>query len=463
MNRSSALGTSALLALTLLATSLSDPAIADIVSLMPQAAPIPQAATEHLRSHESPALDEAIKLFRSGDTERSVQKLEELRKSDVSLPPTDLVLAWLLLAERKMPEAKHKLEELSARQPQDAQVALTLGQVAVSENRWADAAAHLERAATMPLPNSWNEPQRKSFAWTVLDLSASVFEQQQRWADAQRMLNAVRQLTPQNPQVAIRLARTHYRMNSPDEAKKLLAEAEKLGQGATPEAILRAELAFEAGRMDEAAKAIEEAEQVHPKNPLTQLWKADWRLFHRDPQGTLAALDRAKELGAPAGDCLLPRGQAMLMQGDYASAAEVLQRALEEIGKQTDSRRLATARHLLAMALACRDSKTVPQQAMDLAERNALESSTDPTMIGLLGWLYAKRGQRAEAQLLLNRAIELSPQVTADLSFFLADFYAQDPQHLKEARTFLTAALEGTRGVFLMRGKAVELSKTLKP
>jgi tetratricopeptide (TPR) repeat protein len=462
MNRSSALGTPALLALTLLATSLWDPANADVVSLLPQTSPIPQAAKDQLRRHESPVLDEAIKLFRSGDTEHSVQKLEELRKTDISLPPTDLVLVWLLLADRKVPEAKHKLEELSARQPQDAQVALTLGQVAVSENRWADAAAHLERAATMPLPNAWNEQQRKSFAWTVLDLSASVFEQQQRWADAQRMLSAVRQLAPQDPHVIIRLARTHYRMNSPDEANKLLAEVEKLERGATPAAILRAELAFEAGRMDEAAKAIEEAEQVHAKNPLTQLWKADWRLFNHDPQGALAALDQAKELGAQASDYLLPRGQAMLMKGDYASAVDVLQSAREELGNLTDSRRQATATHLLAMALACRDSKTVPQQAMDLAQRNALEFSADPAMVGLLGWLCSRRGERAEAQLLLNRALDLSPHITADLSFYLADFYARDPQHLKEARTFLTAALEGTQGVFLMRGKAIELSKKLK-
>ncbi len=461
MNRSLPIGAPALLALTLLATSLGDRAIADVVSLLPQTSPIPQAANEQLRRHESPVLNEAIKLYRSGDTERSVQKLEELRKTDVSLPPADLVLVWLLLADRKVPEAKHKLEELSARQPQDAQVALTLGQVAVSENRWADAAAHFERAATMPLPNAWNEQQRKSFAWTVLDLSASVFEQQQRWADAQRMLAAVRQLSPQNPHVLIRLARTHYRMNSPDETNKLLDEVEKIDRGATPAAILRAELAFEAGRMDEAAKAIEAAEQAHAKNPLTQLWKADWRLFNRDPQGALAALDQAKALGAQASDYLLPRGQALLMKGDYASAVDILQRALEEVGKQNDLRRQATAGHLLAMALACRDSKAVPQQAMDLAQRNALEFSADPVMVGLLGWLCAKRGERTEARLLLNRALDLSPHVTADLSFFLADFYARDPQHLKEARTFLTAALDGTQGVFLMRGKAIELSKTL--
>ena len=403
--------------------------------------------------------NESSRLYSEGKLDECRQALSKLRESNATLPQPDLVIVWLLLSNRKLADAKSRLESLAALVPRDPQVTMTLGQVAIAEQRFADAAAHLERAALLQLPEVWSQKQRNEFASKVFQCLAMTYERQGRWADVKPILLSLVQLDPKDPSYLVRLALAHFNLSETKEAKALLENVARITGGATPAQLLLAEVAFAAGRMSEAEDAINDARKMHPANFNVQLWHAEWSLYHGKCEEAEESLSLSQQLGESSSRFWVPRGQLLLMKGEFSESVQAFRNALTQVAKENDQGREVAINNLLAIALTCAQQDPENAEAISIAEKNALEHSTDPLLVGTLGWIYLKGGKSDEAKQLLVRAAEMSKQITSDLSFFLAELHyaTNEPD---TAKPFLQAAMEGSKGIFVMKACATKLAES---
>lgn len=447
-------------ALSLTLTSL---ALAGLVGVDRQRAPLRDWAFEQLTANRA-QFSEASQLFVDGKLEECHALLVKLRMANPSLPQADLVIVWLQLSNHKLSQAKSRLEQLAAAVPRDPQVALTLGQVSLAEGRLADAAAHLERTALLQLPDAWPMEQRSSFAHTTLETLAVTYERQSRWSDVKPLLVTLISMGDQEFQYNKRLARAHYNLGELDKVKGILQDISQRSAATLPVPLLMAELAFSSGKLEEAEAAIQDAATAFPDNAEVQMWLAEWSLMKNDLETTDRALGLAKKLGQASARYWISLGQCRMQQTNYADAISAFRMAKKSLESPQVTQHGAVAKNLLALALVCdqaaKQSDSV--EAVALAEENALAYSTDPIYVGTLGWVYFKLGRREEAELLLQRALELNPRVASDLSFFVADFYSTVEVKKDVAQTFLNAALESSHGIFLMRPLALELQAKIQ-
>lgn len=424
--------------------------------------PIRDWAFEQLKTNQA-QFSEASQFYIDGNLEKCHEVLSKLRATNAGLPQPDLVIVWLQLKDQKLALAKSRLEKLSAAVPRDPQVALTLGQIALAEGRLADAAAQLERTSLLQLPAAWPLEQREAFARTTLDTVAVTYERQARWQDVKAILSTLIAMGDSDLQYTNRLARAHYNLGELDQTKALLTKVATRNAGALPMPLLMADLAYSSGRIDDADKAIKQAIELHPDNAEVQLWWAEWSLMSKDVEAAERALATAQQLGQNSARFSLTLGQCRLSQSNYAEAIKAFRQAALELESIKQPYRTAVATNLLALALVCSadGDQANREEAVAIAEQNALAYSSDPMHVGTLGWIYFKLGRPAEAEPLLRRALELNAQVPSDLSFFVADFYAQASDKREVAETFLKAALESSHGIFVMRPLANKLSATM--
>lgn len=438
-------------------------ASAGLVGVDRQMAPIRDWAFEQLTNNRS-QFAEASQLYIDGKLDECHAALVKLRMANPGLPQPDLVIVWLQLSDHKLGQAKLRLEKLAAAVPRDPQVALTLGQIALAETRLADAAAHLERTALLPLPESWPAEQRQAFARTTLDTLVIAYERQSRWSDSKAILTTLISMGDKDFQFANRLARAHYNLGEMDQTTALLEKVAERSAGALPVPLLLADLAFSSGRVEEAEAAIQRAVELHPNNAEVQLWLAEWRLMRNEDEAAGLALASAKKLGQNSPRFWLSFGQYNMSQANYSEAVQAFKQAAQSLELLNEPHRTAVATNLLALSLVSQpgQEQTASAEALAIAEKNALAYSTDPLYVGSLGWIYFKQGRLEAAEPLLRRALELNPRVSADVSFFVADFYASSSDKREVAQTFLKAALESSQGIFVMRPLAMKLSKTLE-
>ncbi len=105
------------------------------------------------------------------------------------------------------------------------------------------------------------------------------------------------------------------------------------------------------------------------------------------------------------------------------------------------------------IALVCHGNDANLKEATALAEQHALDYSSDPQLVGVLGWIYSLTGRHESAETLLKQAIKLREPMTAEVSYYLAEHYARTGQ-TEIAQRFLQGALNGSPGLFLLRFRA---------
>ncbi len=428
---------------------------AGIVGLDRKSPDIGAWAHDLLQQNQS-YFNESARLYSEGKIDECRNALVKLRESNATLPQPDLVLVWLLLSDRRLDEAKARLESLAALVPRDPQVAMTLGQVAIAEQRYADAAAQLERAALLQLPEVWSEKQRNEFAYKVFQNLALTYERQLRWQDLKPVIASLIRLSPKDPSHLVQLALAHVHLREIEEAKGLLEGAARLTGGATPPELLMADVAFSAGQMKDAEEAIEQARSKYPDNFNVHLWHAEWMLLHGDLTRAEESLTLSQRLGASSSTYWVPQGQLLVMKGDFAAGITAFRTALRLLEKEHDKSRRVAIEDQLALALTCSADGIPTDEAIAIAEKNALENSTNASLVATLGWVYLKSGKQELAQQLLNRAMDMNSVHSANLDFFMADFYYSKGE-FELAKRALQFASASKQGVFLMRVRALAL------
>ncbi|HVH79053.1 MAG TPA: tetratricopeptide repeat protein, partial [Stellaceae bacterium] len=181
-----------------------------------------------------------------------------------------------------------------------------------------------ERAIDLALTATALAPTNFDFAYHAgcLMLEAA------RRAEAAHYLTCAVALDPHHPH-ALRALSACYAVDRPADALSLALEAATLAPDDSELAIHAAELLLRGGRFEEAVTLLETAVARDPWHPTL------WRLLstvesQRDRvANAIAAIDRALQLAPKNAEYHLHRGHLLYRTGDFAEAAEAINRAAE--------------------------------------------------------------------------------------------------------------------------------------
>ncbi|HUS66064.1 MAG TPA: dynamin family protein [Kofleriaceae bacterium] len=179
------------------------------------------------------------------------------------------------------------------------------------------------------------------------------------------------------------------------------------------EALDAARADLDAGRVNEAAVALEQLIAQRPSSSAAHTLLGAARLELDDLPAAAAAFARAIELADDLPDAHLGRGEALLRQGDLAGAAAAFRRAQAVAGGD----RAVLAAAYRGSGLAHRASGDVGKAVRELRKAVA-ESPDDAVALAALGSaLLADGGPRAEARRHLRRAVDsAAPPITTWLA-----------------------------------------------
>jgi len=180
-----------------------------------------------------------------------------------------------------------------------------------------------ERAIALAATASNLAPENFDFAYHAGCLLLDA----ERVEEAAVYLDRATTIEPQNPRAIKALSAAHHALGRVDEAIVLALRATALAPRDNNLAGHAAELLLRAGRTDEALTLLDAATARDPADPVL------WRLVSAAESqrealaAAITAIDRALALAADSAEYHLHRGHLLYRGGDFAAAAEAINRA----------------------------------------------------------------------------------------------------------------------------------------
>jgi tetratricopeptide (TPR) repeat protein len=429
---------------------------------------------------------EAVVIFRAGNGDAALAKLEEATKLDASLPPADVFLARLCFAVNDPNVVKLGLIVLNraaGQHPDAPEPYLMFGQLALLEGRLTDADVLFEKADQVVTGRASVLPKSKLELYLKNSYGGrvSVCEQRQNWDQGLIAVNAWLTYDPKDPVALFRKGRLIF-MQNPKSASNVL-EARKLFEEAHTEAamdtrgkdelvsvppaeLVLLELQTANGNIEKAAEEI----------ALLDKRAADWEADKREGSRVYSTISQwylgqgefktAETYAAKA--TALDRDSQALRQLTavlhyYADDPEAEVEFTKMNQEQPDD---FFAANFLALVLSdAKQANALPDnvkraKAVRIAEMNARLNPRSPVALATLGWTYFNAGRINEAaQLFAAMEQQQNLQVAPDTAYYMARTFAalpsaQYPNALGRSKTLLELAV-ASNGVFRYR-KAAE-------
>jgi tetratricopeptide (TPR) repeat protein len=409
-------------------------------------------APEVLNQAGAPArveeLDRAVASFQRHDYEQALELLNTARQQQPALPPARLMLARLFLADNQLSLGRTHLEQAHVENPDYPGVYLSLGTLALAEERRTDATVHFERAAALARSGPWAEAQRRFFLIQSHAGRVVAAEGRKDWLGARTALTAWLEVEPKNGKVRQRLARTLLELNQPADALKELEQAARDDPALPPAAVGLAWLYARKGDQKKAAEYMESALNSAPDNPRVRLALAGWLLEQGKAGPAQEHADAAARLGLDSKELQLLRGLIARHLKDPAQAEGHFQAVWQQSPEDFQ------ASNQLALALAEQADRSKQRRALQLAEANVRVYPRSPEALATLGRVYHRLGRLEEAEKALTDAAAKGP-VTPETAYYLACVLAVRGR-AEAAQRLLKPVLDVSAN-FLFREEAKEL------
>lgn len=414
---------------------------------------LPVEATQQAKARVF--LEGALEQFRQGDFDGTLQQLNAAVESLPGLPPARLMLARLFLATGQIPQGRVALEQAATASPDDPNIYLIFGDLALLEGRVTDAELHFRQAQRL-LPKDQTavpDPQARKRQTQIHAGLAAVAEQREQWQQAAEALTAWLALEPAQGAARQRLGRSLFQLKRYKEASDALAQAVLDEPGLEPAAISMGRLYHEAGDAEKAQQWMEHAVKKEPQNARAHLAVALWRLEIDQPQEAQQALEMAAKLDPNLPDLERLRGVFARHRQDYAVAERYLQALFNENPGDFG------AANQLVLTLIEQEDEAKRRRAVQLAEVNARQYPNSAEALATLGWVYYRLNRLDEAERLLQAAVS-GGHVSSEVAYYLAHvLHAHD--RTEEAQAVLVGAVQ-TPGLFPQREAARQFLGTLR-
>lgn len=430
------------------------------------------------------ALREAMEAFQNNNAQGTLDKLNEAKKADASLPPGELMLARLLIAINNIAQGRQLLDRVASQNPDTPEVYLLLGNLALGEGRLTDAFLQYSQAGmlvgaqddgkTSVVKDRWNDVRRADFLREVYSGKAAVFEQLQNWDRAQTELIPWLAMNPEDPLVHFRKGRLYYLQGvasnddksfetSYAEAKKEFKDAYMMQKKAglykndpameRPEVMLL-QLHTLANKLDRARDEIKliEGEEAAIKSDdskeasriFTQI--STWYLRQGEFEEAQKYAKKATELDKDSD--ALKALSAML--GYYSNDPK----AEDDFSKMhANSPGDFFASNYLALILSESTEEAKRNRAVQLAELNARLYQQSAEALSTLGWCYFNAGRYQDALRVMG-VFTQGAQISPDTAYYFAKvLFSINKRATDDVFNLLNSAI-AAKGPFKHRGEA---------
>jgi len=372
------------------------------------------------------ALDKAKGYFEKGDLRSAGIELKNTLQSDPGNAEARILLGELYLRLGNGPAAEKELRRAEELGVPPVRWRLPLAKAMILQGNYADALARLEGVTDLP-------PQAQAGVWAQRGNAQMGLGQTEQ---AKASFDEALGLNPGESAATLGLIRLALAAGDQNGATQLTDELLSRQPDEVDALLIRAELWRQAGKTEEAARAFSRIREIDPGNVRGHIGHAT----------TMIALQRLDEAAKDldAADTLQPnlpmvqylRGVLAFQGKQWDQATEHLQKVLAAMPTHLQSKLMMgivsyakndfeiadeylsdvvnampdnlQARKVLAAA---RIKRREPDKAIEVLKPAI--GRDDPQLLALLGSAYMMKGDQAQGQDWLAKAVELSPDVAA--------------------------------------------------
>jgi tetratricopeptide (TPR) repeat protein len=395
--------------------------------------------------------------------------LDQAVKKNADFPPAQVIMFQWFAQSNQESLARMALERAAVSDPQDPEVFVILGNLALQERRITEAESLFLRAQRLLVPFDRSLNRRNILGQQTTSGLAGVDEAREKWKDAQTKLESLLEFCARDATAMQRLARVLFQQGKAAEALKWLRKSKEAGGQdiLTPEATLARFYEQYPDHMDAAIwmhKALEKA----PEDMATQLAAGQWCLetgqLDEAEKHAVKGLQLATAERGPAAEARLVNakilcGLVALFKKDFKTAEKFFDDAhFQSPGNLAASNNLALA---LCEQKDERSGKPDPaklNRALELANANYQANPRKPEAASTLGRVFYRAGMLDRAEGALRRAAS-SGNLSPDTAYYLAQV-SYDRGNKELARNLLEAAVKTAS--FWMRPEAQALLDKIK-
>jgi Tfp pilus assembly protein PilF len=445
-----------LLGVAIVTGSWATATMSDAAAQPPPAQPAASAAA--LAEKE---LEFAAAKAREGKIEEAFGIIKEKAAKHPEWPPARLILARLLFNANQAAPGRHALEQAAAEAPDDPDVYLTLGGIALGEGRISDARLNFDQVLLLVAAGQSNAEKitilrREAFAGL-----ATVAEAREDWKTTQERLNGWLALEPKNGRVRQRLGRALFQLGKTEDAFAAFTQAVKDEPALEPAAVSMALLQTRKGDFKKAEEWFDYARKFEPKSARVRLDHARWLLDQGRASDARAEIDEALKLDPASKEAQKVQALIAWHLRNLAAAETILEPL------HRDAPADFVVANLLALALIEQDDAAKQSRGLQLADVNAMQFPRSAEVVATFGWALYRAGKFDQAEQKLRAAVT-SGRTTPDIAYFLARVLVDKTQTddtLKKAQTDdarkLLQSATNLPGAFAHRDDANVLLKKL--
>jgi Flp pilus assembly protein TadD len=403
-------------------------------------------------SADDKELEPATAKAREGKVDEALALIKERAAKHPEWPPAHLILARMLYGVNQPVAGRRALEQAATAAPNDPEVYLTLGRVALAEGRFSDAGLNFEHAVPLVKAGQGSADKEKMLRRECLAGLASVAEAREDWKTNAEHLNAWLELEPKNGQIRQRLGRALFMLGKPEDAYAALTQGVKDTPALEPAAVSMGLLYTRAGDFKKGEDWLDRALTLEPNSGRVHAARAFWLLERGRAAPARAEIDEAVKLDPTSNEN--KKLQALIgWHGRDLTGAEAI---LEPLHRDLPAD--AAVANLLALTLVEQDDAAKRARGTQLAEVNAVQFPRSHEVLATLGWALYRSGQLDKAEEKLNAAVN-GVRTSPDIAYFFSRVIA-DKGRKEDARKLLETATN-VPGAFAHRDDAAAFLKTL--
>jgi Tfp pilus assembly protein PilF len=402
---------------------------------------------------QSQEVTDAAARFKDRDVPGALKLLKEAASKNADLPPAQLMLAQWFSQVNNPADARRSLEQAVVASPDDPEVYVIMGDIALREGRITEADMLLQKASGLIAKFSKSKKRKDILQPQILGGLAAVDEARDNWSSAQKQLEAWLKLNPKSAVAMQGLARCLFQQKDAKGALEMLKAAKKEDSSVlTPQAIL-AQLYEQANDRENAKKWMIAALEESPKDLKTRLVVGQWALQTNQLEEAKTQAATALQIDPKSLDAKVLSGVIALLEKDYPTAERYFEAA------HLQSPRAFSASNNLALALIEQKDETKKRRALEYAENNVQQYPKVAEAASTYGWVLYKLGRLDDAEKALQAAIS-GGSFTPDTAYYIARL-SYDRGRESQAKQWLDIALK-SNAPFAMRSEAKALLEQLK-
>jgi tetratricopeptide (TPR) repeat protein len=407
---------------------------------------------------EGSALESSIKnsisLFADQKSDAAKTALKNLAASEPNFPPSNLMLAALAYAVNDNLAGKRLLEQAAVSDPDYPDVHFSLGQLALTQQRYSDAEAQAEFALQKIKSGTFDAVTLKYFQTRYYAIKFQTAKARNQTDQAKALLEKLDAVAPEAPQALFGKAEFAFQDNDIDRAMNLLQQLNSVSSGKPqiPQ-ITIARWYQRKGKTENADMWIRKAAADNGENVDVQLTAAQWAMNREHFREALQIIERLEAASKKSNVTQDMRGKIAFAKSDFETAGAIYENLLGANPNNIDYA------NMLSLAMVHSDNEETRQRAKRLARQVASIQPKSAVALSSMAYALLKTGEPDTARSILGQVVKI-PNHTPEVSYIIAYMLAETGQ-APQAQSVLEQIVP-KNGLFLFREQAEQLLKKVK-